>query len=650
MAQYVQIRLLLVFIFGFLATGCATTHALKDTLTAADELAAQGAWDEAVFKYAEVRKKDPGNLEYIIKYRRARAEAAHIHYNRGQEHLDEGNHEAALLEFQAALILNPALKAAEERIKKTKKLIDSLYYYGKGVEFLRAAKKKEAKDAFKRAVSLNPENEAASSELEKLKTREGLVMDGYELDIKSTKPITLEFKDVGIKKIFNVISKLSGINFIFDSDVRDTKASILLKEATFKQALELILLTNKLKRKVVSDNTIVIYPATPQKSKQYEEMLIKVFYLTNIDAKNTVNLLRTMIKARDMFVHADLNAIVIRARPEAIELAQRILEAADLSDAEVMLTVDIMEINREKNRNLGIDYPNSVTLAVPQETTVGIPGGSATGILLGDLGSLSSEDLLLSIPPGIINFSADDFDGELLANPRIRVKNNEKASIHIGERVPTITTTIITGGTTQENVQYQDVGIKLDVEPTIRPNDEIDLKLRLEVSSISAEITTASGGVVFQIGTRNTDTTLRLSDGETQIIGGLIEDEERTTTVKVPGLGEIPVIGRLFASEDKTSLKTDILMAITPHILRRLEVPDEDVRSIWSGREDIPSTAPIIEGFLPPGRVTGPPESFETEEGEIPFPPPPPPPGVFPGLPEGLPPPGSPPEGLPPQP
>ncbi len=630
MVKSVYLWLFFVFAIGLLAAGCATTHALDSTLRDADKLAARGAWDEAVLKYAEARMKDPENMEYKMKYSRAKMEASRIHYERGEEHLADGNHEAAILEFQAAYILDRSFKKAEQKIKETRKLIDSLYYHGKGLEFLKDDKKREAKKAFKKSVKLNPGNTAAREELEKLKVREGLVMDGFELDLKSTKPITIEFKETGLKKIFNVLAKLSGINFVFDADVRDTKASIFLKDAPFKEVLEIILVTNKLRKKVVSENTIVIYPNTPQKAKQYDEMLIKVFYLTNVNAKNMVNLLRTMIKARDMFVHADLNAIIVRARPDAIELAQKILEVADLADAEVMLAVDIMEIKRNKTRNLGLDWPDSVIVTVPQETTI----GSVSGILVSDLDTLSTDDLLITIPSGVVNFSADLLDAEILSNPRIRVKNNEKASIHIGDRVPIITTTVLTGGQTQENVQYVDVGIKLNVEPTIRPNDEIDLKLGLEVSAITKEISTSSGGRFVQIGTRNTNTTLRLLDGETQIIGGLISDEERTSVVKVPGLGEIPVIGKLFSSEDKSEVKTEIIMTITPHILRRIEVPDEEARTIWSGVEEAPSAAPFVEGFLPPREVEAPVGPTGPEEGTSPFPPPPPPPGVFPGLPK----------------
>ena len=585
--------LLCLLVAGFLAAGCAAFKVKK-----ADELAAKGEWDEAVLSYADVSKKDPENIHYRIKYLRARVEAARIHHERGAEYLKEGKHDAALLEFQAALILDPSFKKAEEDLRKTKSQIDSIYHFGKGVEFLKDGKADEARISFQKSLKLNPENTAANAELEKIKKEKGVVIDGFELNLKSTKPITLEFKDVGVKMVFGVLSKLSGINFVFDSDVRDSKTTIHLKDSTFREALELLLITNNLSKKVVSENTVIIYPTNPQKVKQYEELVIKVFYLANIDAKKAVNLIKTMVKAKDIYVHDALNALVVRAEPSAIELARKILEATDLADAEVLLTVDVMEVNRNKAYNLGIDIPDTLTGNIPQGT-FGAGASALAGIKIKDLVHLSSQDLIISIPSSILNMKVSDLDAEILANPRIRVKNREKAKIHIGDRVPIITTTANQGVTT-ESVQYQDVGLKLNVEPFVRPNDEIDLKISLEVSSLGTKTTTTTGSVVYQIGTRNAETSLRLMDGETQIIGGLINDEERNTVVKVPGLGEIPVIGRLFASTDKSKVKTDILLSITPHIIRRLEVPGEDVTRILSGKEGAPSLGPVMERAAPP--------------------------------------------------
>lgn len=604
-------------VIASILAGCTATKLAVMNYNEGAEMERRGEWDEAVLKYREAYNQDPGNIDYNIKYRRARFEASMVHYNRAMGHVDAGNPEAAQMELEAALILNPTFKKAQQEHKKTRNLIDSIYYYGKGLDMLKLGRIKDAKKSFKKSIYLNPENESAAEELEKLRNDAAFMLDGFDLNIASTKPITLEFRDVGIKQVFKVISKLSGINFVFDADLKDNKTTIYIKEATFKEVLDLILMTNKLSRKVVNSNTIVIYSTTPQKIKQYAEMMIKVFYLTNIEAKQTVNLLRTMIKAKDIYVLSDLNAIVVRAKPEALEVAEKILEATDLADAEVMLVVDILEITRNKAQSIGLDFQ-------PDSLGVSLPTGDDGLLTLGVLDKLSPQDLLITLPTGIINFKMEYLDAETLANPRIRVKNNEKARVHIGERVPIITTTV-NQGVSSESVQYQDVGIKLNVEPNIRPNDEIDLIIDLEVSTLGTKTVTANGSIVYQIGTRNTQTTLRLLDGETQIIGGLISDEERTTVIKIPGLGEIPIIGKLFSSTDKSTVKTDLLLSITPHIIRRVEIPSEDVLSFWSGREELPSIGGAPETLAPSFR----PPVAARQQGDEPQPPPPPP-GFFP--------------------
>ena len=577
--RFFQFLLLLLIL-----SGCSTALIARE----GDELSEKGAWDEAVLKYREAYGKEPGNLDYRMKYSKARFESALVHYARGEEELGKGNHEAALLEFQASLILDPSLDKSRGALNKTKKLMDSLYYYGKGIEALKGGEEREAKAAFKKALTLNPGNEAASVELEKMRKEKKVVLDGYELDLKSSAPITIEFKDAGVRKVFEVITRLSGINFVYDPEVRDERTTLALKNATFQQALDLILMTNRLSRKVVSENTIIIYPSTAQKAAQYDEMMIRVFYLSNSDAKKTVNLLRTMIKARDITVHEELNAIVVRARPEAIDLAQKILDSTDLADAEVMFEVNIIEINRNKASNLGLDLsPDTVTAAVPAS------GGT---MALRDLRKIASGDLLIGLPSAILNIKKEDLDANILANPRIRVKNNSKAKIHIGSRVPIITTTVNQGVTT-ENIQYQDVGLKLSVEPVVRKGDEVDLKLGLEVSSLGTKTTTTSGSVAYEIGTRNTETVLRLRDGETQIFGGLISDEERKTVKKIPLLGDIPAVGRLFANVDGSTVKTEVLLSITPRIIRRVEVPEEAAGGFMSGRDEYPSTRPLLESF-----------------------------------------------------
>ncbi|MEK7313932.1 MAG: secretin and TonB N-terminal domain-containing protein [Deltaproteobacteria bacterium] len=627
-----NIAALFTAIIFFVISGCAQTRVV---MSEGDKFAASGAWDDAAVKYGEVLKSEPDNVEYRIKYLRAKGEAAIIHYDKGINYLGAADYDNAISEFRIALMLDPSFKKSDEAVKKAVNLKDSGYQYNKGMEFLNDNKKKEAQKSFKQSLKLNPLNSSAKAEMEKLKRDEEVVMDGYGLDIKSGKPITLEFKDASVKRIFEGLSKLSGINFVFDADVKDVKSGISLHDATFRQALDLLLSTSGLSKKVVSENTIIVYPSTPQKEKQYQELMIKVFYLTDMEAKHAVNLLRTMLKAGDIYVYEDLNAIVIRAKPDVIDLAQKILDATDRSDAEVVLAVDILEINRNKAQALGINLdPAKASLSLPQgkDALSGV-----TGILLKDLAKVSSGDLLATLPSAILNMKMEDLDADILANPRIRVKNKEKAKIHIGERVPIITSTVNIGVTT-ENVQYIDVGLKLNVEPRIKPNDEIDLKISLEVSSLGTKVTTTSGSVVYQIGTRNAETSLTLNDGETQIIGGLISDEERTTTLKIPGLGNIPIIGKIFSSTDKSKVKTDILLSITPHIIRRLDMPDEEATRIWSGREESPSLGQTVDVSAPRPDTSERPAPPQMRDGRTDFPPPPPP--SPPGFPPPPPPPG----------
>ncbi len=333
MRKLVRFSFVILLLSGFLMTGCVKSKLIKQ----ADAHADAGEWDEATFNYARILEKDPDNIAFRIKHARSRIKASRVHYKKAMEYLEDEKYDAAQLEFLASLLLDPTYKIADEAYRHTQKKVDSITRYKKGLEFLQDNNEKEARIEFKAALKLNPDNKTAREELSKFEEVIGLRMDGYDLNLKSTKPITLEFKNTGIKTIFGVLSKLSGVNFIFDSSLKDKSTSLALKDSTFKQALELLLATNNLKKKVASENTIIIYPSTPKLIKQYEQVMVKVFFLTNIEAKKAVNLLRTMIKTKDVFVHDDLNAIVIRDKPANIDLAEKILLATDLADAEVIL-------------------------------------------------------------------------------------------------------------------------------------------------------------------------------------------------------------------------------------------------------------------------------------------------------------------------
>lgn len=573
--------------------GCAAEQAFKK----GGKSTATGNADEAVLHYQKALSLEPDNLEYRIELEKARTTAALKHYAKGEEYLKGDKYDAAEIEFQISLLMDPTFRKAEYAVSQVRKVKDSDDYYKKGIALLESRKGAEARTALKKAVSLNPKNQAAKDALERLKDVR-TKLDGYELSLKSTKPISLKFKDTSIKEIFEIISKLSGINFIFDEDLRDQKISIFLQDATFEQAMELLLLTNKLFAKAVTENTVIIVPKTPAKVKQYQDLVIHTFYLSHIEAKKAVNLLRSLLQLKQVHVNEELNALIVRDEPDRIKLAQKIIEANDIPDAEVMLEVEIIEVSRDKLSDLGL---NLSTSSMGAGISTDDATSFATSLSYNQLKGLSAgKNLLFSpLPQVVFNFQKRQVGAQTLANPRIRVVNNGKAKIHIGDRVPVITSTAITGGATQTNVQYQDVGVKLNAEAKIHIEKDVTIKLSLEVSTIGAALTDPNTKLViaYQIGTRSAETVLNLRDGETQVIGGLIRDDERDTKVVIPFLGEIPVIGRLFSSKLSQNSKSEVLLAITPHVLRSVEIPSEDITTFWSGKEDEFTTRMPFESF-----------------------------------------------------
>lgn len=566
-------RMAVVLAVCLSVAGCGTAQIVKD----GDMLASQGRWDEALDQYTKALETSPKNTEYRIKVIETKYEASLAHIKKGEGFLEKEDYDRAILEFQVAAALNPSIKRGERLAMKAKKRKDAAYYYKTGLDFLKQEKTPEAKAAFKRATKLNPDLQKATKELEKLKRDKKTVMGGYELNLKSEKPITLKFKKTPVRDIFDIISKLSGINFIFDEGVKKQKASLYIEKATFGQALDLVLMTNKLFQKVVNENTIIIIPDTKSKRQQYQELMIHTFFLSNLEAKKAVNLLRTLLKIKSIYVNEGLNTIVVRDTPEVISLAEKLLRANDLADAEVMLEVEILEVQKSNIENIGMNItPSSISMA--------LGGLDADGaISYTALKNASMSDMLFTIPDIVINLQKSSGNANILANPKIRVANNKKAKIHIGDRIPIITATVNNGVTT-ENIQYVDVGVKLNVEPKIHLNNEVSLKIKLEISSLGKEIKT-SQSTVYQIGTRNAETELRLHDGETQVIGGLINDEERESRIKIPLLGDIPILGRLFSSVGNTTEKKDIVLSITPHIIRNKEMPEPEDSTLWSGRE-----------------------------------------------------------------
>ncbi len=610
----------------FFLGGCTAGHSLYSR---GEELAAAGSLDEAVLKYADALKKNPESIEYRMAFLNTSEKAAQVHMKKANGLYDEGEFDGALREYLSAQALNPSLKLATQRIQLLTKLRDSDLYLKEGRDYEKNNKQKEAYRSYKQALSIYPDNREAKASYDRLRQSKRTKMDGFELNLKSNKPITLKFKDARTRDVFSILSQLSGINFIFDDTVKDQNITIFLENASFQQSMDIITNLSKMGKKVLNESTIILYPRTPDKSKQYDELVVKTMYLTTLEAKKAVNLLRTMLQLKKVYVNEDLNALVIRDTPEMVDVAQKIIDANDIPEAEVLLDIEVLMLSKGDQANFGLALSRYAVSAsavkngqflsdtLSGATTTASTGTTTTTITpdtnLLNMFAWNGYNAFLTVPSATYNFGKTISNGEVLSNPKVRVKNREKSKFNVGSRVP-ITTTSTTGsvGGTNVNVQYVDVGVKVNAEPTIQLNNEVTIKLSLEVSNILSKDTVGgkdSLTTVVTIGTRNLDTVLNLKDGETSIIGGLLEDEVTKSTQKIWLLGDIPILGPLLSNSSDSKTKRELVLAITPRIVRSLMVPDSDISSFWSGREDEPSISNPYAVFAPEGDSDKP-ESF----------------------------------------
>lgn len=421
-------------------------------------------------------------------------------------------------------------------------------------------------------------------------TRERQVLT--QSGLAESRPISLDFRDAGLRAVLDAVSRHSGVNFVFDKDIRsDIRVTVYMRSARVEDALDLIVSTNQLAKKVLDERTVLIYPHTPEKQREHQEHVVKVFYLASSDAKGAAAFLRSMLRLRDPFVDERLNLLALRESPENIALAEKLIALYDGQEPEVLLEVEVLEVRTSRLTDLGIKFPDSFTLTP-------FPPAGSTSLTLGNVERLTRDDIRLGIGATTVNLKRQVGDFHTLANPRIRARNREKAKVMIGDKVPVVTTTAGQGGFVAESVSYLDVGLKLDVEPTVYADDDVAIRVALEVSTIAREIQTATGTLAYQIGTRNASTMLRLRDGETQLLAGLISREDRSSASRVPGLGDLPVMGRLFSSQTDDSQRTELVLAITPRIIRNVRTPDASESEVWVGTETQPRLRPY-GGRLP---------------------------------------------------
>ena len=548
----------------------------------------QGNIEQGMDKLEEAVKLEPKNAEYRIALSVRRASIvnnllsiADTAYHAGQLGEAEKTYRQVFVLDQQNVMARQGMVALtkERRHRATLAEVEGLLKNGTGQDLV------DAQEKLRPILSENP-NQKESLNL-KARLDEALskqLRPELKLAAAFRKPISLEFRDAPLKSILEVVAKVSDINFFYDKDIRpDLKATVFAKSTTIEDAIRILLVTNQLEQKILNENSILIYPNTPQKIKDYQTLAVRSFYLVNADVKAVSNTLKTIVKTKDLVVDERLGIIIMRDTPEAIRMAERVVALQDLSDPEVMLEIEILEIKRTRLMELGVQWPSQLALSPLKLATSGAT--TAGGLTLRELTNLSSNTVQATVGNTLINVRKEDSDANILSNPRIRVRNREKAKVQIGDRVPVITTTSTSTGFVSESVNYIDVGLKLEVEPIIYLDEEVAIKINLEVSNLVREVLSKSGTLSYQIGSRGANTTLRLKDGETQILAGLISDEDRSVANKVPGMGELPLLGRLFGSQKDDSQRSEILLSITPHIIRSIRRPDMLAAEFESGTE-----------------------------------------------------------------
>ena len=586
-------KLLAFLILALVVAACATNEEFKKARIEVEA----GNEEQGLARLEQEIKAHPEDVELKNYYQRHKDVAVQRYLALGDNARAAGAPDRAQAFYERALRFDPQNQHGQVGIQMVRKDREHRTLLVDAEQALKAGNTADAQAKLGKIVTENPQNKEARAMLRGIEQKQAKEANTPKLTAALKRPITMEFRDAPLRTVLELISRQTGLNFVFDKEVQpDTRTTVFVRDTPIEEVIRYVLVTNQLDRKILNENTILIYPNTPAKTRDYKDLVVRSFYLSNADAKQTAQMVRQLVKTRDLFVDEKLNLLVMRDTPEAIRVAEKLIANQDKGEPEVMLEVQIMEVGDNDLVQAGIQWPGQIGLGL--QGAEGIPG-KVTGT---EATHFNSGLVRLTVPDPMLIFRLTQQVGRsnLLANPRIRVKSREKAHIHIGDKVPVITTTAGATGFVSESVNYLDVGLKLDVEPQVYLEDDVGIKVSLEVSNIGSQIKTASGTIAYQVGTRNSSTTLRLRDGETQILAGLISNEDRRNSTQVPGLSNLPVAGRLFQSKDDTANKTEIVMLITPRVVRNIERAPVNLEEFNSGTEaEVGGTALALPSVIP---------------------------------------------------
>jgi tetratricopeptide (TPR) repeat protein len=451
-------------------------------------------------------------------------------------------------------------------------------------------KKKEAEASYQRALFFDAQNFAAAQELRALtappeKPRRPVERVEGPVQLKgSGEPLNLSFRnEVSVRSIFQTLGRVAGVNFLYDETFRDANLAIDLTGKDLQQAISFLCVASKNFSRIIDERTVIIVPDNMQKRTQYELSAIKTFYLSNIDVAKVnmrlMSMIRTQFRNPQIQVDENLNSVTIRDSPQAVVLAEKLLRSWDKPKGEVLVDVDIMEVDRSRMKKLGVDL--STGMLGVQFNPPGMNEDGFFPVSGTNFGNL--ENYMMTVPTAAVQFLGADSDTKLIAQPKIRGLAGEKIEYIVGQKVPIVNSSFVpvaAGGVSSQpivNYTYQDVGITIKMTPRIHLEGEVTLEVELTISAIAGY---ALEGIPI-IANREVKNTVRLKDGQTNLLAGLLRDEERRSLGGVTGLKNIPILGNLFGVTQKTIEQTDVVMTITPHIVRKLEITEEDLKPLW---------------------------------------------------------------------
>ena len=571
--------------FLLLCSAVLLTACANPALREAEDLGRSNQWPAALRVLDDARAKDPNDPQLRAAQVRAREQATarlilQIEALRGAGRWDEAS--ALLSQLALADARHPRLAALTSEVERSRRQDAQL---AAGRAALKEGRIERADAIAREVLAESPQHPGARLLATQVAQSRPLESAVGELGPAFQKPITLEFRDAPLRQVFESLARSSGVNFVFDKDVRsDARITIFLRNVTMDEAMRVILNTQQLDRKLLNDTSVLIFPNTSAKQREHQELITRTLYLTNADVKQVQAMVRTIAKVRDIHIDERLNLLVVRDTPEVLRLVEKLIASVDLPEPEVMLEVEVMELATDQVETLGLQWPETASLGISDAA-----GNIPAQVFVGGKNPINFRASIAN-PAVVATLRGTSGNTNTLANPKIRVRNRDKANVHIGQKLPVFTTTTNFTGQTSvaASVTYLDIGLKLDVEPTIQLDNDVVIKVGLEVSNLIRQVTGPGGTTAYEIGTRKTATTLRLADGETQVLAGLINDEDRKSASGIPGLSRIPLLGRLFGTHSDTRNKTEVVLLITPRVVRNLAVPDASLTRLASGVDGSP--------------------------------------------------------------